>query len=142
MGEEAVTGLTLALSRAERRVSRRLADVVTAHGTTVEEWRVLAVLVDGLGRPMRELAEAAAVPGPTLTKIVDGMVATALVDRHADAGDRRRVLVSLTARGRSLHRRLGPLVQAESTSLEERVGVTEIAELTRLLERLLGRLDP
>ncbi len=70
------------------------------------------------------------------------MVATDLVDRRADTDDRRRVLVSLTSRGRTLHRRLGRLVEAEYAVIEERVGVTEMAQLTRLLDRLLAHVDP
>jgi DNA-binding MarR family transcriptional regulator len=141
VGEEAVTDLILALGRVERRVSRRLGDVLAAHGATVDEWRVLAVLAGGPGRPMRELAEAAAARAPKLTRIVDGMVAADLVERRVDAGDRRRILVSLTPLGRSRHRRLRPIVEAASASLEARVGTTETAELIRLLDRFLDRSD-
>ncbi len=140
VGGEAVTGLAHMLGRANRRITDRLAEVVVEHGHTLEEWRVLVVLVDGLRRPMREVAEAAAMPGPTLTKIVDRMVATGLVDRHSDAGDRRRVLLSLTLRGRALHVRLGRLMEAEGASIEEQVGPGEMVELARLLERLLARI--
>jgi DNA-binding MarR family transcriptional regulator len=69
------------------------------------------------------------------------MVAADLVERRVDAGDRRRILVSLTPRGRSRHRRLRPIVEAASASLEARVGTTEIAELVRLLDRFLDRSD-
>lgn len=142
VGGEAVTDLAHALGRAERRLGRRLDGAMSAHGHTAEEWRVLAVLVDGLGQPMREIAEAAAVPGPTLTGVIDRMVTTGLVDRRTDADDRRRVLVSLTSRGRALHGRLARIVEAESAVVEERFGATEMAQLTRLLQRLLARLEP
>jgi DNA-binding MarR family transcriptional regulator len=138
VGGEGVADLAHVLGRADRRLAERLAGVVTRDGHTLEQWRVLAVLADGHRRSMREVAEATGVPGPTLTRIVDHMVASDLVDRRTDAGDRRRVLLAVTAGGRTLHARLDRLVEEEGAAIEEQVGAAEMAELGRLLRRLLS----
>jgi DNA-binding MarR family transcriptional regulator len=141
VGGEAVAHLARVLGRADRRLAERLAEVLTRDGHTLDQWRVLSVLVDSHGRPRRrsmgEVVEAIGVPGPALTRVVDRMVASDLVDRRTDDGDRRRVLLGITTDGRTLHARLGRLVRAEGAAIEEQVGAAEVAELARLLEHLL-----
>jgi DNA-binding MarR family transcriptional regulator len=55
---------------------------------------------------MAELAEAGLLSPPTLTRLIDSMVADNLVYRKVDERDRRRVLVFATHRGRALHKRI------------------------------------
>ena len=146
MTAERVASLVRLLGRAERRLGRRLDDAAAAHGTTVEELRVLAALgtpAADPGRPMHVVAVMAGLTGPALTPVVDRMLAAGLVDRRVDAADRRRVLISLTPAGRARHRRLERVVAAEGAAVEERVGADEIAQLAALLEHLLTHLgDP
>ena len=141
VGGEAVAHLARVLGRADRRLAERLAEVLTRDGHTLDQWRVLSVLVDNHGRPrrraVREVVEATGVPGPALTRVVDRMVASDLVDRRTDDDDRRRVLLGITAAGRTLHAQLTDLVRAQGAAIEEQVGAAEVAELARLLERLL-----
>ena len=101
------------LSRAERAVTARLAAVLEEHGSSLDDWRVLALLSGGGGLPMSAVAEATMLPPPTLTKRVDRLVAANLVHRRVDDTDRRRVLVLLAPRGRATYDRLAPLVQRE-----------------------------
>ncbi|CAG6391267.1 MarR family transcriptional regulator [Streptomyces cocklensis] len=97
--------LALVLSRAERLMVARLSELLAAEDCSVEQWRVLSAVADGGGHPMTEIADYALMPAPSLTKLVDRMVADNLVYRRADPGDRRRVLLHLAARGRILHQR-------------------------------------
>lgn len=94
------------LAQAERRVTARIAETLEANGSSLEQWRVLCLLTERDGRPMNEIAAYAMLPSPTLTKVVDRMVAANLVYRRPDDRDRRRVLLFLTDRGRDLCRRL------------------------------------
>lgn len=89
------------LSQVEHRVTRRLAAALKEAGSTVEQWRILLLLSDGGGHAMTEIADFALVPAPTLTRLVDRMVANNLVYRRVDHQDRRRVLVFLSDRGKS-----------------------------------------
>jgi long-chain acyl-CoA synthetase len=57
-----------------------------------------------------------AVKPPSITALVDGLVARGLVERTVDAADRRRVTHELTAEGRALH---GDVSNALSTRLAQ-----------------------
>lgn len=129
--------LAQALSRAERCVIRQLARVLEEEGCTVAQWRILLRLADGWGHPMSEIAEFALVPKPSLTRLIDGMVTDGLVHRKLDSGDRRRVLVLLTRRGRALQRRLGERVERE----QHAVLAADPAHVRRLLGLLDGLVD-
>jgi DNA-binding MarR family transcriptional regulator len=132
-----VQRLTALLARAQRDLNLRVAAALAEEGCAPERWHALAVLADGAGHPMTELAEAGLLSPPTLTRLVDSMVADNLVYRKVDERDRRRVLVFATDRGRSLQRRIATRIRRR---LDEILppGMTE-ADLERL-SRLLAAL--
>lgn len=125
--------LAEAVLRYERALTQRLVQIVEAEGAGVDDWRVLRLLAEGDGRTMSELAAAAAVPGPSLTRLVDRLVADNLLHRRADEADRRRIRVHLTERGRALHRRLDDGIERDAAILL--AGAT-IADTERLIELL------
>ena len=132
-------GLAHLLSHAERRLGLRMAAVLAEEDCTVEQWRVLSIIADGKGHPMTEIADQALMPAPSLTKLVDRMVADNLVHRRPDRADRRRVLLHLTARGRTLHQRAAHRLLADQTRLLDVIG--DHGDLVRLLARLTAALD-
>src|SRR5262249_59772205 len=66
---------------------------------TIPEYRVLFCLTGADGLGVGDLAAMAIMAQPRMTKLLDRMERQGLVGRHADAGDRRRVLIHLTAAG-------------------------------------------
>lgn len=88
------------LSLVERSVSQRLDEVLRAHGSGIDQWRILSLLVEQGGCPMNVVADHALLLAPKLSKLVDRMVSANLVLRRADEEDRRRVLIVASARGR------------------------------------------
>ncbi|NUO46555.1 MAG: MarR family transcriptional regulator [Streptomyces sp.] len=125
------------LTRAERLVARRLQAALDEEGCSLDAWRVLGLLSDGQGHHMTAIAEAAFLPPPTLTKLVDHLVDQNLVHRRVDPQDRRRILAHLTPRGQEYWRRIDRAVRADWPALSE--GDEEL--LRGLLERLAGTLD-
>lgn len=65
---------------------------------TLAQYRVLGLLAEGSAMSSA-ISDRLAVRPPSVTALVDGLVARGLVDRHADAGDRRRVAVTVTPSG-------------------------------------------
>jgi DNA-binding MarR family transcriptional regulator len=136
-GEEDVAYL---LSRAAHLLNQQLCATLEVEGLTLSQWWVLGLLSDGAGHGMREAADYAMVPAPTLTKAVDQLVAANLVYRRADRHDRRRVLIYLTARGRRVHARLVGKLSPRTGIFHGDVDDVDAGQLTRLLLEVLRRL--
>ena len=140
MSPELPRDLPQLLSSAERLMTRRLAAALEAEECSVEEWRVLSLLSDGRGHAMSDVAEYALMPAPSLTKLVDRLVSAALAYRRRDPGDGRRVLLYLSARGRTRHRAVAALAQqVEAQMLDGLAGARELADGLSRLEFRLGR---
>src|ERR1700733_1949658 len=85
------------------RVVARLARQVELAAATVEltlsQYRVLGILGDGR-EAASVLADKLAVSRPSVTGVIDGLVARGLVRRDPDETDRRRIDLGLTDDGR------------------------------------------
>lgn len=129
-----------ALLRLMKSAAHELDRAVIEHldGITVPQWHVLAALEGGTGKPMSALGAVTLLPGPSLTRLIDGMVDDNLVLRKADIADRRRVLVYQTRRGASVHQRIRNRL-AKSDDLVTVLG--ESAVLAERLPELLAQLD-
>jgi DNA-binding MarR family transcriptional regulator len=138
--QEAAAGvqrLAALLARAQRDLTLRVGAALEEEGCALERWHVLSLLADGAGHPMTELAEAGLVSPPTLTRLIDGMVADNLVYRKADERDRRRVLVFATGRGRALHRRtIAGIERRRDDILPPRISAGDLERLSQLLAAL------
>ena len=124
-------------SDASRRATADLERVLGPEGVPVEFWRVLEVLADESGRPMSALAEALSMKLPSLSKLIDRMVASALVQRAPDPLDQRRVLVYISDLGLARVRQLQGTVRRQRSALESSLGRDEGRELKRLLEAFI-----
>ena len=104
------------------RVVARLARQVELAAATVEltlsQYRVLGILDDGR-EAASVLADKLAVSRPSVTGVIDGLVARGLVRRDPDATDRRRIDLGLTDDGRRV------LAQADAEVARR---LTEIAD--------------
>lgn len=124
------------LTGVERRLSAALAADLAAEEVTLDQWRVLAHLSASEGRSMSQVGARVVLPAPTLTKVVDRLVAANLVHRRHDPVDRRRVLVLLTPRGVEVRRRLEEVTETHEERLRHSLGGSGLDQLTGLLARL------
>src|SRR4051812_37534492 len=98
---------------------------------------LLAGVVDAHpGMTVRELARAAGVTQPTVTRALDGLERHDLVRREASPRDRRCVLVDLTDTGRELLRAERERLAARRHELLAELTPEERAQAGRLLDRL------
>lgn len=100
------SSLAVQLRQAEAGIRDRLLPVLAEHGLSAEHWRIIAVVDDHPGVTMSAVATSAVVPAATLTRHVDKLVERALLVRHADPDDKRRVVLALSPAGRSYAGRL------------------------------------
>ncbi len=115
-------GLGLLLRQAEQVVRRAMAEPLAELDLTAEQWRVMAALLEEPGQTMSALADAAVLPGATLTRHVDHLVERGLVLRRVHVEDRRRVAAVLSPRGRAVAQRLRAREVGVEDELRERVG--------------------
>lgn len=128
--------IVLLLEQAQKRVSRDFDRALADAGATGEQWRVLDKLADEGGRPIGELAQLLGIHPPTMTKLVDRMVGSGLVQRIVDEADSRRVLIYITDVGLHLFAKLAERATAFQLKLSSRLGATEASQLTALLGNL------
>jgi DNA-binding MarR family transcriptional regulator len=120
--------LAAVLTRALDEVSRRVEEITGPEGLSLPQWLVLrALAVDG-PHAMRGLVTETRLDDSTLTRVVDRLATLGLVYREADPSDRRRVLVSASARGKALHEGLAPAVAEAERDL---LASDALAPLTR-----------
>jgi DNA-binding MarR family transcriptional regulator len=89
----------------------RLFEVNSGDELSLAQYRTLGTLLDG-GQRASRLAERLAVPKPTLTALVDSLVARGLLVREEISGDRRGVQLSITPEGRTAHENASRLLTA------------------------------
>jgi DNA-binding MarR family transcriptional regulator len=123
------------LSLAERSLTQRLDEALKAHGSGIDQWRILSLLVEQGGCPMNVIADHAMLLAPKLSKLVDRMVSANLVLRRADEHDRRRVLVVASPRGRQALAKWETAAAEVQQQFQEILG-PDAAQLHDLLRRL------
>lgn len=131
------------LELAHRRVGADLSRVLARSGLQRDEWRVLEAMADENGRSMGELAQLVSMNHPTLTKLIDRMVAKSWVQRNVDPHDSRRVLVFITDVGLQTASGLHDSVQAHRQSIDQVLGERKSRQLRSMLATLIDEIaDP
>jgi len=133
------TRYSLVLARLAAMAEREVERTLSTDGLRIEEWRVLDQLATFGPTTMTNLASAALLTGPTLTRTVDRLASLGFVHRTASSDDRRRVEVNVAQRGLRLHKRLLPQVQSAELLALHSDGAD--IELRRLLSLLLPPLE-
>lgn len=87
--------------RAAARLAKHVEIALAQVGLSAPQYRVLILLGHG-SAVASALAANLVVSPPSVTALVDGLVARGLVDRRSDTGDRRRVSHVLTDEGRRM----------------------------------------
>jgi DNA-binding MarR family transcriptional regulator len=106
-----------ALNSGAIHLLRSLGAVDRQAGLTPARLSALSVLVFGGPSTLGALAAAEGVAGPTMTRIVDGLIAAGLAERQPHPADGRAVSIAATASGDELmraaqRRRIDTLVTA------------------------------
>ncbi len=78
-------------------LSKRVEVALAQVDLTLPQYRVLGILAEGAAAASG-LADRLAVRRPSITALIDGLVARGLVDRRQEDTDRRRVALRLTER--------------------------------------------
>jgi MarR family transcriptional regulator, organic hydroperoxide resistance regulator len=113
-----------------------------SHGLelTPEQWIVLVRLWEKDGQSQSALSESTLRDRPTMSRILDTMEKSGLVERSVDPNDARSRLVKLTRAGKSLQPKLVPLAKKLVQRLEAGIPERDLETTHRTLARMLANL--
>jgi DNA-binding MarR family transcriptional regulator len=129
--------------RAANAVRKRLESTVLApHDLTWTGWVVLWVVWIWGDIETRHVAAEAGISKGTLTGVIGTLEKRGLLKRRTHPDDARRVLVSLTPRGKKLMVVLFPKFNAEEAYVTDTLTTAEKATLARTLRKVALQVEP
>ena len=129
--------LPIALMRARERVMSPIRMMLAKSAITEQQWRILRALSEYGEMDSSSLADRSALLTPSLTRIINSMLAKGLVTQQRDNKDKRRQLIAITAGGQQI---IDDNL-AEATQIMRDVKLSLGAEKYETLLDLLGQLD-
>ena len=129
--------LAYLIASVNRQLESELEERLRPGGVPIEQYRILEVLDASEPCAMGEIAAQSLIEPPTLTKIIDKMVAEGLVYRAPDPNDRRRVLILTTSGGKALYKRLKGVSTAQEQRIVDLLASDKAAALRDILRELI-----
>ena len=135
--QETSKSLPIAMLRAREAMMLSFRPLLSKHGFTEQQWRVLRVLGEKGMSDAGQVAFEACILAPSLSRIIGKLEKDKYISRFVDANDGRRINLTLTTLGENILNKIAPETQTIYNALEKRYGEEK---LTALLE-LLGELS-
>ena len=110
-------------------------------GVTIWEWRVIAILGEGMPLTAQALSDSAAMDKVSVSRAVRTLEERGLVERENNAADRRSRLLHLTDAGRRVYEEITPVALGQEAALLSEFSDREIEVLASLLDRLRRHSD-
>ena len=89
---------------------------------TIDQWLILTNLQDNPEISQQELSARVFKDSASVTRIIDLLVKSGLLDREVHADDRRRKSLSLTSKGREILEQVRPVVKKNRATALEGLG--------------------
>jgi len=132
--------LAMLLIRAREAVMQRWRPFLHERGLTDQQWRVMRALREVDSLEIVELGKRCCIHPASLSRILPNLAAEGVISRRHNAADQRRVIVSLSPRGRRLTEKIvaeGERIYAE---LAHDIGQERLDHLYERLEELIALL--
>ena len=132
--------LPMQLMRAREAVMRRFRPHLLSRGFSDQQWRIIRALA-GSGRlEIGTLSAQCQIHPASLSRMLPKLARAGFITRRTDPADQRRVVVSVTPRGRALFRSVAPESEEIYAAVEREFGAKRLGELYQLLDRLIETL--
>lgn len=109
-------------------------------GITIDQWVVLKYIGENNGSNQVDIAKDSAKDAPTTTRIIDQLVRKKLVQRKADATDRRKFKVMITDKGSQLIKKVVPGILKHRRNTVKGIKSSELNALIKSLKKMLNNL--
>ena len=133
--------LPMALLRLREVVMAEFRPILTTHGVTEQQWRVLRVLMEVDEIAAGDLADRALILAPSLSRILKVLETREFLTIHRNPGDGRRVRISLTGQGKEFIQSVAPASAQAYASIEARIGRERIEDLLAILDEATCLLE-
>jgi DNA-binding MarR family transcriptional regulator len=101
------------MNRLLAQLNQNLSEQLRRQGYSFQEWRILAVVAAHDGVTVSDIAEAAVIPQPTVSRLVAQMEERSYLTRRNARADSRFVTISITRAGRAAYADMLPLAVQE-----------------------------
>lgn len=116
------------------RLTRLMGRACRPLGLSAPGWRVVVLLDRTHAMPLREMLAKSGIDKARLSRVTTQLCAKGYIELQATAGDRRRLSLELTPRGREVHRNLLRLLTDLQTMLLRDIGSAEYQVFERVLD--------
>ncbi|HEX4151793.1 MAG TPA: MarR family transcriptional regulator [Steroidobacteraceae bacterium] len=96
--------ISFVIGKAAQQIARRAREKLAVHGVTPIQYAILKVLGQQDGQSGAELGARLVMDSATMTGVIDRLQASGLLERQADADDRRIQRLFVTEQGRLLQK--------------------------------------
>ena len=125
---------------ATRALLRALQMRLTAHSVSLGHWTFLRILWEKDGITQKELSEQAGVMEPTTFSALKAMERFGMITRKQMPGNKKKMFVYLTPKGRLLKSKLVPLAEEVNAIAARNVKAADIATTRQTLLAILENL--
>lgn len=108
---------------------------------TVDQWVILHMLKSHMSLSQQELGQLTFKDAPTVTRMIDLLVAKKLVKRIQDAQDRRKYNLKLTELGIQKYAVIEPVVKEFRAEAYEGISSEELKMLNKILNKIFVNLS-
>jgi homoprotocatechuate degradation regulator HpaR len=130
--------LPMQLMRAREAVMRRFRPHLASHGFSEQQWRVLRALADAGELEIGALAAECQIHAASLSRMLPKLARLGLIRRENHKKDQRRVVVSITPKGRVTFRSVAPESEEIYAAMEREIGAAKLRDLYRLLDEVIA----
>ena len=108
---------------------------------TIDQWLILTNLQDKPEISQQELSARVFKDTASVTRIIDLLVKSGLLDRDVHADDRRRKSLSLTSKGKEILEQVRPVVRKNRATALEGLGEEDLKALRSHLQLIIRNTE-
>ena len=125
--------LPIAMLRAREAMMLSFRPILTKHGFTEQQWRVLRVLGEKGSSDAGQVAFDACILAPSLSRIICKLEKDNYISRFVDDKDGRRVNLSLSNLGEETLKKIAPDMDVVYKAIHNRYGEEKLTTLLEIL---------
>jgi MarR family transcriptional regulator, organic hydroperoxide resistance regulator len=134
-------GIGYTVRHTHKALARRLAFELAKAGISYNHYYYLRALFETNGISQMELSERVGVDPTTVVTVVDTLERQGIVERRKDPDDRRKALIYLTRKGKTLRRPLLTAIAAAHADALTGISAADIETFRRVAQRVIENLS-